>query len=104
MSITGHSISRWLPCPVPSQVPTQLVAIQSHSVKVQHYVSNSICVSGPCSAAKPAGGVLTDPNSRGLRGRSEGYTWRRQAARAAAPPTSRPRPSSPTSSPTDSPR
>ena len=33
MSITGHSISHWLPCPVPSWVPNIIVTYGGNSVK-----------------------------------------------------------------------
>ena len=34
MSITGHSISQWLPCPVPSWVPNTIGTWGGDSVKV----------------------------------------------------------------------
>ena len=33
MSITGHSISHWLPCPVPSWVPNTIGTWGGNSVK-----------------------------------------------------------------------
>ena len=58
MSITGHSISQWLPCPVPSWVPNTIgtwggtVAIQLNSVKKRYNIRSSIIIyswQAPCA-------------------------------------------------------
>ena len=39
MSITGHSISQWLPCPVPSWVPNTIGTWGGNSVKFSYILS-----------------------------------------------------------------
>ena len=42
MSITGHSISQWLPCPVPSWVPNTIGTWGGNSVKFSQLNSDSL--------------------------------------------------------------
>ena len=62
MSITGHSISHWLLCPVPSWVPNIIGTLGGNSVEppvtdsiyIKHYQLTYICINNVSTDIKPS--------------------------------------------------